>query len=157
MVLVAGCSRQPSLAEKSAADARAVAQVEAVQAEKPPPQPIAPQPIVFADIDRHDLYGAGCAFAPGGNMGAVLLTRESGGYLKLGEALIRLAADPGSGELPLGTRTHYTGKAFSVDLARTSPAAEASNGNLRWPGRLTVRDPYDRVIYRSEGSVQCGS
>jgi hypothetical protein len=75
---LAACSPDPDSAAQKAADDRAVAQVEAIQKQKPPPRAINPQPILFADIQKFNLFGAGCAFAPGGSMGAVLLTREPG-------------------------------------------------------------------------------
>ena len=81
VLLLAACTPEKSAAEKRAADDRAIAQVNAAQAVKPPPTPIEPQPILFADIQKHDLFGAGCAFAPGDSMGAVLLTRAKIAYL----------------------------------------------------------------------------
>jgi hypothetical protein len=86
LALLAACAREPSEAEKRAAAERAIAQVEAVQKQKPPPRMLAPHPILFADIDRHGLYGAHCAFAPGDSMGAVLLARDKAVALTRAEA-----------------------------------------------------------------------
>lgn len=149
------CSREPSAAERKAADDRAVAQVEAAQKQKPPPKPIAPEPILFADIQKFNLYGAGCAFAPGGSMGAVLLTREKVGYIKLDGGMMRFAADPGSAELPMGTHARYVGKALAASLTRSD--GNGTGEGLRFPAHLTVTDPTDQVVYDEDGDVQCGA
>ena len=86
------CVDEPTAAEKKAADDRAIAQVEAVQKQKPPPQMLEPQPILFGDIQRYNLFGAGCAFAPEGSMGAVFLTRVKVAYVKLEDRIIRSAS-----------------------------------------------------------------
>jgi len=151
--LLAAVGDDPGPAEHKAAEDRAVAQVEAIQKQKPPPQPIAPQPILFADIQKLNLFGAGCAFAPGGSMGAVLLTRDKVAYLKLGERVVRFAADPGSTKLPMGAFSRYTGKEFAASLTR---AGEGGDG-VRFDGRLTVTDPFDQIVYAADGLVQCGA
>ena len=150
---LAACSGGPSAAEKRAADDRAVAQVEAVQKQKPPAKPIAPRPILFGDIQQYSLFGAGCAFAPGGSMGAVLLTREKVAYLKLDDRLVRFASDPGSAKFPLGTVSRYIGKEFAASLSRLG---EPGDG-LRFAGHLTITDPYDQIVYDADGEVQCGA
>jgi hypothetical protein len=157
-LLLAACSSEPTPVEKATADARAVAEVEAIQKQKPPPQPLAPQAILFDDIQKHDLFGPGCAFAPGGSMGAVLLAQDKIGFLKLEDRIVSVASDPGSTRLPGGAWSRYVGKAFSLRLARTerqgsSPAAET----LRWPARVTITDAHDQMVYDATGAVQCSS
>lgn len=151
---LAACSDGPSAAEKKAADDRAVAQVEAIQKAKPPAKPISPQAILFADIQKFGLFGAGCAFAPGGSMGAVLLTRDKVAYIKLDDGVVRFASDPGSAKLPLGTSSRYVGKEFAVSLTRLGAA---DPGAVRFNGHLSVTDPYDHVVYEADGLVQCGA
>jgi hypothetical protein len=150
LALVA-CSPDPDSAAQKAADDRAVAQVEAIQRQKPPARAINPQPILFADIQKYNLFGAGCAFAPGGSMGAVLLTRAKAGFIKLGDGMVRFAADPGSAALPLDTRSHYVGKAMSLSLTRDAGESDA----LRWHGRLIVTDRFDQPVYQADGLVEC--
>ena len=154
LLLLAACSPEKSAAEKRAEDDRAIAQVNAAQQIKPPPKPIEPQPILFGDIQKYDLFGAGCAFAPGDSMGAVLLTREKVAYLLLDGRPVRFASDPGSTKLPLGTFSRYVGKERALSLTRTDgEAGEAT----RWAGHLVVTDPYDQVVYEADGQVQCGA
>src|SRR5687768_823540 len=151
---LAACADEPTAAEKKARDERAIAQVEAVQKQKPPPQMLTPQPILFADIQRYSLFGAGCAFAPGGSMGAVLLTREKVAYLKLEDRLVRFASDPGSAKLPLGTVSRYVGKEFAAALTRAEGESEDA---VRFAGHLTVTDAFDQVVYDADGLIQCGA
>jgi hypothetical protein len=154
LALAAGCAPEQTAAEKRAEEERAIAQVEAAQDTKPPPQMIAPQPILFADIQQHQLFGAGCAFAPGGSMGAVLLTRAKVAYLKLNDRPVRFASDPGSAKLPLDTFSRYVGKAMALSLTR---AGDAAGDAERWSGHLVVTDAFDQVIYEADGQVQCGA
>ena len=154
VLALAACADEPTAAEKKAADDRAIAQVEAVQKQKPPPQMLEPQPILFGDIQRFNLFGAGCAFAPEGSMGAVFLTREKVAYLKLEDRIIRFASDPGSAKLPLGKVSRYIGKEFAASLTRT----DGEEGEaVRFPGHLTITDPFDQVVYDADGLIQCGA
>ena len=158
LALLAACAREPSEAEKRAAAERAIAQVEAVQKQKPPPRMLAPHPILFADIDRHGLYGAHCAFAPGDSMGAVLLARDKDAYMKIAGQMVRFASDPGSARMPLGAWSRYTGRELAVALTRAEAKGTPgpSDGN-RWDGHLTVTDAFDQVVYDADGLVQCNS
>ena len=154
VLLLAACAPDQTAAEKRAEEDRAIAQVNAAQAAKPPPQMIAPQPILFADIQQHKLFGAGCAFAPGGSMGAVLLTRAKVAYIKLDDRPVRFASDPGSAKLPLDTFSRYVGKEMALSLTRSTGDADQAT---RWAGHLVVTDPLDQVIYEADGQVQCGA
>jgi len=154
LLLLAGCKPDPDSAAQKAEDDRAVAQVEAIQKQKPPPRAIAPRPILFAEIQKYNLFGAGCAFAPGGSMGAVLLTRDKAAFMNLSDGMVRFASDPGSAALPFDTRSRYVGKAMSLSLTR---AAAAGEDTLRWPAHLVVTDASDQPVYQADGQVQCGA
>ena len=151
---LAACSPDPDSAAQKAADDRAIAQVEAAQKVKPPPRAINPHPILFAEIQKYNLFGPGCAFAPGDSIGAVLLTREKAAFMNLSDGMVRFASDPGSAELPFATRSRYVGKAMALSLTRT---ADAGQDTLRWPARLVVTDAFDQPIYEADGLVQCGA
>jgi hypothetical protein len=154
VLLLASCAPEQDPAAKKAEDDRAVAQVEAAQKVKPPLRPITPQPILFADLQKYDLFGAGCAFAPGGSMGAVLLTRPKMAFLKLTDKLVRFGSDPGSAELPFDTVSRYVGREYAASLTRTEDTAAGAKA-LRFPGRLVVTDPFDQVVYAEDGLIQC--
>ena len=154
MLLLAACTPHKSAAQKRTEEDRAIAQVKAAQAVKPPPTPITPQPILFADIQKYDLSGAGCAFAPGTSMGAVLLTRTKIAYMLIDGHPVGFASDPGSAKLPLDTVSRYVGKAMALSLTR---AADVAADATRWSGHLVVTDPFDQVVYEADGQVQCAA
>lgn len=141
----------------AAQDARDIAMVEAAQKAKPPARPIAPEPILFFDITKHKLYGAGCNFVPdGGGMGAVLLAQADRAIMKLGGDIVTLASDTGSTKLPQGSWSRYSGKAFAVSLTETDGGQRTRNGVVEaFTGHLVVTDPHDQVIYDARGNVQC--
>jgi hypothetical protein len=156
-VLAACASEEPSAAEKEAHDEAKIAAVE--QAQEIPPTPISLEPIAYPDIEKHDLFGASCAFAPdGGGLGALVLAMEKGAYIKLDGKIERLAPDPGSPELPLGARGKYDGKRNSLilDLAEGEGEQEGME-TVNFPARLVVRNERDQVVYEADGVAQCGS
>lgn len=157
--LLAACG-EPELSpqEQERRDAAAVAEVEAAQT--PPAMPIDPQAISFADIERENLFGAGCAFLTGAGGGdPIVLTQRGEGYMKLDGAIVRFAADPGSDDLPLGTRRKYTGGEYAFEVIM-DPGSGSQSGmeTVDYPGsRLTVRDGRSRTVFQADGLVQCGS
>lgn len=160
MLALAACKAEPTPAEKAAADARDVAEVEALQHQKPPPRPIAPQTIGYPDIAKYNLFGPGCAFAPQGGLSAILLTQPKRAIIKLEGVLQQLASDPGSSpKMPFGTHNRYVGKAYAVDLEQIGggdgPVRQDETGNLAV--KLTITDPYDQTVFSAPGMVQCGS
>ncbi len=156
LALLGGCSREPTAEEKAAQDLRDIAEVEAVQKIRPPPQPLSPEPILFPDIQEYDLFGAGCAFAPQGSMGAVMLSRDKVAWMKLEGRLVRFASDPGSARMPLGTWSRYAGKEWALALTRREGDGEASGSESRqWQGRLIVTDAFGQTVFDSAGLVQC--
>jgi hypothetical protein len=154
---VSGCKPEPTAAERAAADAKAIAQVEAAQHNYPPPQPLDPQPITPAELQRAGLLDAGCAFEAAGQTDPVLVARPKRAVMKVGRELTSFASDPGSGELPLGTWTHYVGKAGSLRIAKAGGEGDpASQAGLEWSATLTVSDQHDRLVYTSAGRLRCG-
>lgn len=155
--LLPACGSEMSAEERAAADERAIAAVEAHQA--PPALPVAPEKILYPDIEKNDLFGTSCAFAPeGGGLGAIALAMEDAGYLKLDGEIVRLAADKGSGDLPMGAYRKYDGKAnsFRLELDREAGKQDGIE-TTNYPASLTILDAGDRVVYEASGIAQCGS
>ena len=153
LLALAACSAEPSEEERQAA----VAEVEANQA--PAPETLALEGIGYPDIEKNDLYGAGCSFAPdGGGLGAVAIAMAEEGYLKRKGEILTFAADSGSRELPYLARSKYDGKAYSFSLA-IDEASGAPSGmeTSDYSGELTVEDQYGGVVYQATGIVQCGA
>lgn len=155
---LAACQEPPTPAQKAADDAKAVAMVEAANRRYAPPQALAPQPITAADLDKHGLRDPGCAFVADGEDGAdpVLVLRPKRAVLKLGRELTGYASDPGSPELPLGTWTHYVGKAGSLRIARSGEADGTAQNRLDWQATVTATDDHDRIVYTATGRLRCG-
>lgn len=116
-------------------------------------------PITFPDIERENLFGAGCSFAPeGGGLGALAIAQDGAGYLKIDGTVQRLDADVVSTQLPLGAREQYVGAEYSYQLMLEQDGGKQSGyESVNYPGRLTVRNNADQIVYDSEGVVQCGS
>ena len=153
---LAACDN-PTPAEEEAARQKAVAEVEANQA--PPPEEFAPEPIRYPDIEKHDLFGAGCSFVPdGAGLGAVAIGMADKGYMiRKGELLV-FAADMGSAELPYLARRKYDGReySFTLDLDDTD-GQQSGYETTDYRGTLTVRDGEDSVLYQAQGLTQCGA
>lgn len=156
LLALAACEKPPTAAERAADDAKAVAMVEAANRRYAPPQALAPQPIKTADLQKHALLDAGCAFVTE-DRDPVLLLRPKRAFMKLGRELTSYASDPGSAELPLGTWTHYVGKAGSLRIAKTGEADGTAQNQLAWRATVTATDDHDRIVYTSSGTLRCGA
>ncbi len=153
--LLAGCGPTPE--EQAAQDAQAVAEVRANQV--PPPERVEPEPILYPDIEEHELFGAGCNFVPeGGGLGAIAIAQEDRGYMKRGGEVLTFAADKGSARQPLGSYRKYDGRLFGFTLELTGDAGEQEGiETVNIPANLTVRDGRGRTVFAAPGIAQCGS
>jgi hypothetical protein len=157
VLLLAGCQDEPTPEEKAAEDERAIAMVEAANDAKPPLELVTPDPILLPDIERFDLYGTGCNYAPGTSLGTRVIAREADAFMKIGGEVVRLAADPGSRELPMHSRSLYSGKDYALRLEIHNDGEPANGGSVNYEGTVTVRDAWGRVVYEGTGLAQCRS
>ncbi|MXO48415.1 hypothetical protein GRI69_09115 [Erythrobacter vulgaris] len=148
---------EPSPAEEEAARQQAVAEVKANQ--KPPPEELVLDPIRYPEIEKHDLFGAGCSFVPdGGGLGAVAIGMADKGYMIRKGELMVFAADMGSAELPYLARRKYDGREFSFSLdLDEGEGTQIGYETTDYRGTLTVTDGTNAVVYKSEGLTQCGA
>jgi hypothetical protein len=156
-LLATSCGKEePSPAEKARMDEADVAAVEAAQV--PPPTPVEPDPIGMPEIEKYDMYGAGCNFAPGKGIAAIALLQEQRAFMKLDGGIVVFAPDAGSGDLPLGAKGKYTAKAWSFVLDLASEEGKQSGyETIDYPARLVLRNDHDQIVYQSDGTAQCGS
>lgn len=156
-LLLTGCGEDLSPEERALRDERDVALVEAANDVAPPLVLITPEPLLAPDIERHDLFGEACNYAPGTSLATRVIARESDAFFKVDGEIQRLAADPGSRELPQRTRTLYSGKAYSLRLAIKGEGEPAPGGGgaANYEGTVVVRDAYGRVVYEGTGLAQC--
>jgi len=153
VLALAACSREPTEEERRAA----VAEVEKTQ--EAPPVAFGPQAILYPDIEKNDLYGAGCSFVPaGGGLGAVALAMADEGYMKREGEIVRFSADKGSKELPYLAHSEYDGRDYAFALTLREAAGETSGEEaINYPASLTVTDSKERVVYQADGTAQCGA
>ena len=153
-LLLAGCADEPTPEEQAAADERDVALVEQANEAKPPLRLVSPEPILLPDIERYDLLGEACSYAPGTSFGARVIAREADAFMKIDGEIERFAADPGARELPMHTRSVYNSPEFSLVLGLESDAGEGE-APANYEGSVTLRDAYGRVVYEGVGLAQC--
>lgn len=154
------CERELSEAEEQQAAERATELVRAANDAGPPVRPVVPEAIEYPDIETHDLFGQSCTYAPGTNLGARVIAREADAFMKIDGEVVRFAADPGSRELPMRSRTLYNGREYSLRLAIDDVEAGTSAGEgtevTEYEGTVWLRDRWDRVVYEGTGAVSCG-
>jgi hypothetical protein len=153
-LLLVSCGEQVSPEEQAAANERDVAIVEAANNAPPPVQLITPEPILLPDIERYDLLGEACSYAPGTSLGARVIAREADAFMKIDGQIERFAADPGARELPMHTRSVYNSKGHSLVLALREDTAEGEQ-RASYEGSVTLRDAHGRVVYEGTGEAQC--
>ena len=154
-LLLTGC-RDEAPEERTAADERAVAMVEAANKAPPPVQLVTPEPILLPDVERYDLLGEACSYAPGTSLGARVIAREADAFMKIDGDIERFAADPGARELPMHTRSVYNSKDYSLVLALREDTGEGEQ-RASYEGSVTLRDAVGRVVYEGTGEAQCAS
>jgi hypothetical protein len=156
VLLLAACGGEVSPEEQAAADERDVAMVEAANEAAPPVQLVTPEPILLPDIERYDLLGEACSYAPGTSLGARVIAREADAFMKIDGEIERFAADPGSRELPMHTRSVYNSKGYSLVLALEEDTGE-DDRRASYEGSVTLRDAHGRVVYEGAGEAQCAA
>ncbi len=156
----ASCGDGISDAERADEDRAVVEWVRDANDTAPPLIEVVPEPILYPDIEANDLFGLACSYAPGTSMGARVIAREVDAYVKIDDNLLRFAADPGSRELPAGTRSLYNGREYSLRLEIDDEQAVeeiGEGGGALYEGTVWLRDRWDRVIYQGTGTVNCGA
>ncbi|RPF70245.1 hypothetical protein [Aurantiacibacter spongiae] len=160
LAFLSGCGDDLSDTEREARNRAAADQVRALNDAPPPLVEIVPEPLLLPEIEANDLYGDGCAYAPGTSMGTRVIAREADAFMKIDDRVVRFAADPGSRELPDNSRSLYNGREYSLRLTidDVEPGEEAgANTEGVMSGTVYLRDRWDRVVYQGSGAVNCGN
>lgn len=169
LLLLGACGSGISEEEQAQQEERDIAMVKQANDQRPPVQQITPEPILYPDIERYDLYGEACAYAPGTSLGTRVFAREADAFVKIEGEVRRFAADPGARELPMRTRSLYNGRDYVLKLqiagkgeAPTSSDEQADEAGIPpaggagdYEGTVTIFDQYGRTVYEGTGPVQC--
>lgn len=159
ILFLVACAQEPAAQEPVADAERAIAMIEAANRAAPPLRAIVPEPITFADIDEHAIHGRACNFAPGTSLATRVIAREGDAFIKVEGEMIRMAADPGSPELPGGIFSLYDGREFSLRLAVDGAGRPAGEGvgAVNYDGAIDIRDRWGRSVYTATGLARCGA
>ena len=156
IVALAACNDGAAPDEQAKRDRADVAEVE--RASVLPPEPLEPATFDEGDIEKYDLYGAGCTFTPGDGAGKpILIALADKGYMKRGEELMILSPDMGSPEMPYLARSKYDGKAFSLRFTVEGEGKQTGTETADYPAHIVARDGRDRIVYEADGAAQCGA
>lgn len=153
----AACSSETDEGEQEMIDQQVIAEVEKANEAEPPLREVVPEPILYPDIERHDLYGAACSYAPGTSLGARVIARPADAFMKIDGKMVRFAADPGARQLAQETRSLYNSREYSLRLDLNEAGEGSEPDAATYAGDIVLRDSYDRIVYRGTGEAQCGA
>jgi hypothetical protein len=123
---------------------------------KPPVNPtLDAQPITYMDIESAKLTGPSCNYAAGKSMGAVVMAMNDAAVMKIGGALKRFTLDPQCDKLEKGTGSRYVAPGQVLDLAVKKESRSEQAGKVGFAGSVKLSDDHGRVLYSTEGDVQC--
>lgn len=156
---VGACGEGKSEAEIAQENALASEMVRDANEAAPILVDVVPEAILYPDIERYDIFGQACSYAPGTSMGARVIARQADAFMKVEGEVLRFVADPGSRELPMRSRSLYNGREYSLRLAIEGEGTpeEGSTESTLYEGTVYLRDRWDRVVYQGTGAVSCGS
>lgn len=153
MALLAGCDEGSSAAQ----DEADIAEIEAMH-DMPAAQAVELERISYTDIEKNNLFGAGCGFAPDGGMAIMFLAQEERGYIKRDGKIEALAPDKGSDALPMPGYVKYDGSEFAIELSLDEERGKSEGiENTKFPGRMLIRDFKGRTVYEKDGTIGCGA
>jgi hypothetical protein len=107
------------------------------------------------DIEAAKLTGPSCNYAAGHGMGAVVMAMNSQAVMKLGGALKRFTLDPQCDKVEKGTGSRYVAPGYVLDLAVKSESRREQAGTVGFQGSVRLSDGKGRVLYATDGDVQC--
>ncbi|ANU07944.1 hypothetical protein [Paraurantiacibacter namhicola] len=115
------------------------------------------QPILYPDIEANDLFGAGCNFASGKSMAAVVLAQSDYAAIKIDGEVLQLGPAEGTGELELGARDTYASEDYRLELALQGGGESSGYETVDFQGAVRLSDASGNPVYATTGTAQCGS
>jgi hypothetical protein len=113
------------------------------------------QPITAEDERQFGLYARGCEML--GQDGRLLIVEPARAAIKPKDELVVLASDPGSAAMSEGTWSRYVGKKYALTVTRAGESIRtAPEAGEVFPAKMVITDPFDQVVFESEGQLHCG-
>jgi hypothetical protein len=106
------------------------------------------------DIESAKLTGPSCNYASGKSMGAVVMAMDDAAVMKIGGALKRFTLDPQCDKIGK-TGSRYVARGYVLDLAVKKESRREEAGKVGFAGSVKLSDGQGRVLYSTEGDVQC--
>ena len=123
--------------------------------DKPPAAPaFDAQPITYTDIESAKLTGPSCNYASGHSMGAVVMAMNDAAVMKIGGALKHFTLDPQCEKIGK-TGSRYVAPGYVLDLAVKNESRSEQAGKVVFAGSVKLSDKKGRVLYSTDGDVQC--
>jgi len=112
------------------------------------------QPITYMDIEAAKLTGPSCNYAAGHSMGAVVMAMNDAAVMKIGGALKHFTLDPQCEKIGK-TGSRYVAPGYVLDLAVKNESRSEQAGKVGFAGSVKLSDKKGRVLYSTDGDVQC--
>lgn len=124
---------------------------------EPPAPSVTPQAITYADIEAHDLFGAGCAYASGNSMAPIVLALADEAVMKIAGQIHRFRVDPESESAVLGSGSRYLAADRVLFLTVEGEGKQVGEETVNFTGSVRLLDGAGAELYATTGTVQCGS
>jgi hypothetical protein len=112
------------------------------------------QPITYMDIEAARITGPSCNYASGHSMAAVVMAMNDQAMMKIGGALKHFTLDPQCDKIGK-TGSSYIAPGYVLNLAVRPESRSKHAGTIGFAGSVKLRDGKGRVLYSTEGDVQC--
>ena len=156
LVVLGAC--KPDAEDRAERNQRDVALVQKANNTPPPIEQVAPDPIGYPEMERYDLSGAACNYAPGTSFGTLVIARSDDAFMKIAGKVQRFAADPGSRELPQKTRSLYNSREYVLKLGITGQGKPVpGQSGTDYEGAVTLYDAHGRVVFDGSGLARCNA
>ena len=107
------------------------------------------------DIEAAKLTGPSCNYASGKSMAALVMAMNNEAVMKIGGQLKHFTLDPQCNKLEKGTGSRYVAPGYVLDLAVKKESRSEQAGKIGFQGSVKLSDDKGRVLYSTDGDVQC--
>ena len=123
----------------------------------PPTTTVTPRPIGYPDIEAHNLFGVGCAYASGTSMAPIVLTLGAEAVMKIDGEIHRFVLDPESEGAERAGDRRYLARGRTLHLSISGEGTPAGPETANFPGSVRLLDDAGAVLFETTGTAQCGA